>query len=207
MQCKFAIQFVYICTVQFRQTHMIPPLKTSLSLSKPYLRPVTDLIQQARQGVLRRRVDEIAQLIGLTDKEMAHVLGMSVRSLHGKSGVDSLTLAASERLLLLERLIQHGLAVFDGRADLLSRWLHTPLQELGYREAPTETAEPMPPISVHDMGSFKEPTPIYERSSPSSVTETQPVVVPQSPLVVLDTVSGFSVVDDVLGRIEWGIAG
>lgn len=186
---------------------MTPSLKTSASISKPYLRPVTDLIQQARQGVLRRRVDEIAQLIGLTDKEMAHVLGMSVRSLHGKSGVDSLTLAASERLLLLERLIQHGLAVFDGRADLLSRWLHTPLHELGYREAPTETAEPMPPIPIHDMGSFKEPTPIYERSSPATVTATQPVVVPQSPLVVLDTVSGFSVVDDVLGRIEWGIAG
>jgi len=186
---------------------MTAPLKPSPTVSKPYLRPVTDLIQQARQGVLRRRVDEIAQVVGLTDKEMAHILGMSVRSLHGKSGADALTLAASERLLLLERLIQHGLVVFDGRADLLSRWLHTPLHELGYRDAPTESTESAPAISLHDMGSFEEPKPAYERLYTAAVSETQAAVIPQSPLVVLDTVSGFSLVDDVLGRIEWGIAG
>lgn len=185
---------------------MTAPLHPTTSVSKSYLRPVTDLIQQARQGVLRRRVDEIAQVIDLTDKEMAHILGMSVRSLHGKSGADALTLAASERLLLLERLIQHGLAVFDGRSDLLSRWLHTPLHELGYRETTTENTEPAS-ISLHDMGGFEEPKPVYERSSTLSVSETQVAIVPQSPLVVLDTVSGFSLVDDVLGRIEWGIAG
>ncbi|WP_345244257.1 hypothetical protein [Nibrella saemangeumensis] len=31
--------------------------------------------------------------------------------------------------------------------------------------------------------------------------------VPQSPSAVLDTVSGFSLAEDVLGRIEWGIGG
>ncbi|WP_338870310.1 antitoxin Xre-like helix-turn-helix domain-containing protein [Spirosoma sp. SC4-14] len=186
---------------------MTAPLHPTTSVSKSYLRPVADLIQQARQGVLRRRVDEIAQIVGLTDKEMVHILGMSVRSLHGKSGGDALTLAASERLLLLERLIQHGLVVFDGRADLLSRWLHTPLHELGYQETSTENMESLPSISLHDMGSFEEPKLVYERSSTLSVSETQVAVVPQSPLVVLDTVSGFSLVDDVLGRIEWGIAG
>lgn len=186
---------------------MTAPLHPITSVNKPYLRPMTDLIQQARQGVLRRRVDEIAQIVGLTDKEMAHVLGMSVRSLHGKLGADSLTLAASERLLLLERLIQHGLAVFDGRADLLSRWLHTPLYELGYHKIPTENSAYMSSISLHEMGSFEEPKPSYERSSTTSVAGAQAPVIPQSPLVVLDTVSGFSLVDDVLGRIEWGIVG
>ncbi|WP_288428614.1 MbcA/ParS/Xre antitoxin family protein [uncultured Spirosoma sp.] len=182
---------------------MNTPLQPPVTVGKSYWQPVTDLIQQARQGVLRRRVDEVARLIGLTDKEMAYVLGMSVRSLHGKFSTDALTLAASERLLLLERLIQHGLMVFDGRADRFSRWLHTPLNELGYNETP----EAKQSLSVREMGSFQEPMPTHEAASALSNTDTSASVIPQSPLTVLDTVSGFSLVDDVLGRIEWGIVG
>jgi hypothetical protein len=172
---------------------------TSKSSNRTYHPPVSELIQQAREGVLRRRVDEVASLAGLTDKEMAHVLGMSVRGLHGKRVNELLTLAASERLLLLEQL-----TVFDGRTDLLSRWLHTPLQELGYYETPTEFQQPVP---VRDMGSFQEPKPMYEQTSTPVATETTTSIIPQSPLAVLDTVSGFSLADDVLGRIEWGIVG
>lgn len=182
---------------------MIATLQPPVPVGKSYWQPVTDLIKQARQGVLRRRVDEVAQLIGLTDKEMAYMLGMSVRSLHGKSSTDALTLAAGERLLLLERLIQHGLMVFDGRADLFSRWLHTPLNELGYDATP----EARQPLSVREMGSFQVPMPTYEAASALLNTDTSASVIPQSPLTVLDTVSGFSLVDDVLGRIEWGIVG
>ncbi|MBO0936851.1 hypothetical protein J2I47_09875 [Fibrella sp. HMF5335] len=167
--------------------------------------PVTNLIRQARQGVLRRRVDEVARLVGLTDKEMAHILNMSVRGLHGKAATDFLSLAASERLLLLERLVQHGLAVFDNRADLLGRWLRTPLAELAYREGLDESTDTPAPLSIREMGSFAEPAARYmvageQVNSPSKL-------VPQSPLAVLDTVSGFSLADDVLGRIEWGIVG
>ncbi|QKZ15678.1 DUF2384 domain-containing protein [Spirosoma sp. KUDC1026] len=135
---------------------------------------------------------------------MAHILGMSVRGLHGKQVDELLTLSASERLLLLERLLRHGLAVFDGRSDLLSRWLRTPLQELGYHEIPVEFQQF---TSVRDMGDFQEPKPTYERTSTSVAAETTTPIIPQSPLAVLDTVSGFSLVDDVLGRIEWGIVG
>ncbi len=158
--------------------------------------PVTHIIQQARHGVLRQRVDEIARLAGLTDKEMAHVLNMSVRSLHGKMDSERLSLAASERLLLLERLIKRALQVFDGRAELVTRWLHTPLSELTYDEE-----EPTQPLSLQSMGSFQEPT---ERYTP---TPAEQDFYPQSPLAILDTVSGFSLAEDVLGRIEWGIVG
>lgn len=177
---------------------------TIVSANKPYQRPVSDLIQQAREGVLRRRVDEVAGLVGLTDKEMAHILNMSVRGLHGKQTNELLSLAASERLLLLERLIRHGLAVFDGRTDLLSRWLHTPLNELSYRETPAEVQQSTP---LQEMGSFEEPKPTYARSSVQTSTEPTSTVIAQSPLAVLDTVSGFSLAEDVLGRIEWGIVG
>ncbi|MBD2757695.1 antitoxin Xre-like helix-turn-helix domain-containing protein [Spirosoma validum] len=171
--------------------------------------PVTSLISQARQGVLRRRVDEVARLVGLTDKEMARILNMSIRGLHGKATATRLSLAASERLLLLERLVQRGLSVFDGRADLLVRWLRTPLAELAYRPETDLNLELIAPGSLRDMGSFSQP---IEQTTQPAIKETplalsNDSVVAQSPLAVLDTVSGFSLAEDVLGRIEWGLVG
>jgi uncharacterized protein (DUF2384 family) len=182
---------------------------------QPGLRPVTELIQQARQGVARRRVDEVARLVDLTDKEMARVLNISVRGLHAKTPAEPLSLAASERLLLLERLVQHGLTVFDGRTDLLARWLRTPLAELAYSSpfsAPTKaSAQNRPaPVSVRDMGRFDEPDPSAARNASGDAGADADQLWAnsfQSPLAVLDTVSGFSLADDVLGRIEWGIVG
>jgi len=168
--------------------------------------PIGYLIQQARKGVVRRRVDEIARLVGLTDIDMARILNMSVRSLHGKGANEPLNLAASERLLLLEQLVQHGLHVFDGRAELLGRWLRTPLPELAYREGSSYT-EPTETLPLLVMGSFSEPL-NHAPNPPISISKnTTESTVNQSPLAVLDTVSGFSLAEDVLARIEWGIVG
>lgn len=93
------------------------------------------VVQQARNGVKRSKADEIAQQIGLTDKEMARVLNLSERTLHRLRPETLLDNNASERLLLLEELLRHGLDVFDGRADVLVRWLRVPLFELR-RQAP-----------------------------------------------------------------------
>ncbi|GAA4404002.1 hypothetical protein GCM10023187_20640 [Nibrella viscosa] len=155
---------------------------------------------------MRRRVDEVARVVGLTDKEMARILNMSIRSLHSKAAHEPLALAAGERLLLLEQLIQHGLSVFNGRADLLARWLHTPLMELAYRQGGDRIPEPVP---VRSLGQFGEPDAASENLLRSPVTDanTDSTLVPQSPIAVLDTVSGFSLAEDVLGRIEWGIVG
>lgn len=71
----------------------------------PYVLSCHPLVRQACQGILRRQVDETARLMDLTDKEMASILNMSVRVLHGKDENDLLSLAASERFLLLKRLI------------------------------------------------------------------------------------------------------
>ena len=175
------------------------------SFARQSTQPVSDLIRQARQGVLRRRVDEVAHIANLTDKEMACILNMSVRSLHGKSPTEPLTLAAGERLLLFEALVRHGLTVFDGRADLLSRWLRTPLAELADSE---KSDEDQPPVSVRQLGSFDQPVdaPINRyagrMSDEASQSFSRP---PQSPLLMLDTVSGFSLAEDVLGSIEWGL--
>ena len=170
-------------------------------------RPVSELIRQARQGVLRRRVDEIANVVGLTDKEMARVLNMSVRSLHGKPPTDTLTLAAGERLLLFDALVQRALSVFDERTDLVSRWLRTPLAELAYGEVTNE--ENTTPPSTRQLGTFEPPANRTSKSLGQHPADTSRSWggVAQSPLAVLDTVSGFSLADDVLGRIEWGIIG
>ena len=93
------------------------------------------IVEQTRAGVSRAKADEIARPLGLTDKEMARILNLSERTLHRLRPDARLDSNASERLLLLDVLIKHGLAVFDGRMDVLGRWLHGPLPELR-RQAP-----------------------------------------------------------------------
>lgn len=117
------------------------------------------VMEQARAGVDRVKADEVAQLVGLTDREMARILNVSERTLHRIQPRTRLDSNASERLLLLEALIRHGLAVFDERAEVLGRWLHVPLPELRR----------------------------------------------QTPVSLLDTITGFGMVHTVLGRIEHGI--
>lgn len=93
------------------------------------------IVEQTRAGVSRAKADEIARPLGLTDKEMARILNLSERTLHRLRPDARLDSNASERLLLLDVLIKHGLDVFDGRMDVLGRWLHGPLPELR-RQAP-----------------------------------------------------------------------
>jgi putative toxin-antitoxin system antitoxin component (TIGR02293 family) len=88
------------------------------------------VIEQVRAGIQRGKVDEVAGKIGLTDKEMAPILNMSERTLHRLRPDALLDNNSSERLLLLEQLLVHGFDVFDGRLDILGRWLRTPLSEL-----------------------------------------------------------------------------
>ncbi|WP_020604903.1 type II RES/Xre toxin-antitoxin system antitoxin [Spirosoma spitsbergense] len=93
------------------------------------------IVEQTRAGVSRAKAYEIARPLGLTDKEMARILNLSERTLHRLRPDARLDSNASERLLLLDVLIKHGLAVFDGRIEVLGRWLHGPLPELR-RQAP-----------------------------------------------------------------------
>ena len=56
------------------------------------------------------------------------------------------------------------------------------------------------------MGRFEGPFDLTKRSEEDRVrTGQMPRPVPQTPLEVLDTVSGFKLVENVLGRIETGV--
>jgi len=89
------------------------------------------LIHRIRQGEARSRVDEVAGRIGLTDREMADILNLSERSLHRQAAEKTLDSNKTERLLLLEQLIEHGLSVFDGQQAVFARWLRSPRPSLG----------------------------------------------------------------------------
>jgi len=89
------------------------------------------LINRIRNGESRSRVDEVANRIGLTDKEMAKILNLSERSLHRQAADKTLDPNKTERLLLLEQLIEHGLATFDERQEVFARWLRAPRPSLG----------------------------------------------------------------------------
>ncbi|WP_461070811.1 type II RES/Xre toxin-antitoxin system antitoxin [Spirosoma horti] len=135
------------------------PAGTAKTAYQPQRATSFAIIEQAQKGVPTQQVDQLAELLGISFKEMAIVLQVAERTLHRFRSEGQLDQQTSERLLLLENLTAHGLLVFDGRAEALADWLRYPLREL--------------------KG--------------------------QAPLQWLNTISGFSLVDDVLTRIEYGV--
>ena len=105
------------------RTALLP--KTHPAESRPAL------ITRIRKGESRSRVDEVAGRVGLTDKEMARILNLSERSLHRQAADKTLDPNKTERLLLLEELIGHGLSTFDERTEVFARWLRAPRPSLG----------------------------------------------------------------------------
>lgn len=121
--------------------------------------PYFGVVSQARTGVLRSMADEVAALVGLTDNEMAYMLGMTPRNLHRLTPDQRFGIVASERLLLLKNLLIHALDTFDKKPNIVLQWLRSPIRELN----------------------------------------------DQSPIQILDTVTGFGLADDVLGRLDYGL--
>lgn len=121
--------------------------------------PYFGVVSQSRLGVLRGLADEVAALVGLTDNEMAYILGMTPRNLHRLMPDQRLGIVASERLLLLKNILLHALDTFNRKPNIVLQWLRTPIRELDE----------------------------------------------QSPIQLMDTVTGFGLVDDVLGRLDYGL--
>ncbi len=137
----------------------IPSQSTPFYPNRPFSEQ--EIIKRSRQGVLRLEADRVANLVGLADKEMAAAIGLSPSYLHRLKIEQRISQDASERLSLLENLLQHALDTFDGRTTTVLSWLRSPLRELEF----------------------------------------------QTPLQTLDTVTGYTLVDRVLGRIDHGIFG
>lgn len=171
-----------------------------------------DIIVQARQKLPRSRVDDVAVLGGLTKKQMALVLGVTERNLYNQHQGE-LSVPLSERLLLLEKLFQHGLEVFDGHREGFYTWLRTPLAELATPEvgfaAPSSTYIPRP---IAEMGTTQGPVDLASAAQARrvrlanenlSALESTPSY--PTPLSLLDTITGCKLVDNVFTRIEAGV--
>ena len=110
-----------------RTTQPTGPAKTAY---QPQQATSFAIIEQAQKGVPTQQVDQLAELLGISLKEMAIILQVAERTLHRFRSEGKLDPQTSERLLLLKNLTAHGLLIFDGRAEALADWLRYPLREL-----------------------------------------------------------------------------
>lgn len=73
--------------------------------------------------------EELADVLDLTDKEMATILTISIRTYHRLKLNGLLNPVASERLVLLKDIAAYGLEVFEDQ-NTLNKWLRLPLRDL-----------------------------------------------------------------------------
>lgn len=84
---------------------------------------------------LDRQLNQVAQQLGITLKELAPLLQVSESTLHRLRRQTILTGPTAERVDLLQGVIQHGLRVYGGDEAALQDWLRYPLGELDGRTA------------------------------------------------------------------------
>ena len=104
--------------------------------------PLTGIIRQARAGASHSEADKLARQLALTDKEMAALLAMNLRTFQRRQPGDKLDSVASERLALLKNLASHGLDVFEDQQKF-NRWLRQPLRALASDDESILQASPL----------------------------------------------------------------
>jgi putative toxin-antitoxin system antitoxin component (TIGR02293 family) len=103
----------------------LPTLRIVPNTSGPAA--VIALIDQAGAGLTASSLCELGQRLELPVRELATLLGTTERTLAWRFHInDELTKAESERLLLLQRLVVHGVDVFEDQGKF-NRWLRLPL--------------------------------------------------------------------------------
>lgn len=117
-----------------------------------------DLIAISRSGLASKEMVSLAERLDVSGKEIARLLTLSPRTYHRRKPEQVLDPVASERLLLLTKLADHGYDVFEDQHKF-NQWLRQPLRILGQ----------------------------------------------QAPLDILDTSQGIKLIDNLLGRIEYGV--
>lgn len=89
-----------------------------------------DLIAISRSGLASKEMTSLAERLDLSGKEIARLLTLSPRTYHRRKPEEVLDPVASERLLLLTKLADHGYDVFE-QQHKFNRWLRQPLRILG----------------------------------------------------------------------------
>ncbi len=83
------------------------------------------MVKTARSGITKKTLVNISKLSGLSVKELAELLPVSLRTIQRYKNDDILEPAVSERVLLIAEVLAKALDVFGSLEDL-QHWLHTP---------------------------------------------------------------------------------
>ena len=102
----------------------------------------SDLVSAVRAGIPSRRFDALKELLGVSTRALADVVGISPSTLSRRRKRGRLNKDESERLLRLARIVFRAVDVFDGRKNA-RKWLTEPARALG-GEAPLEFADTEP---------------------------------------------------------------
>lgn len=107
-----------------------------------------DLIALSKTGLASREMMSLAQRLELSGKEIARLLTLSQRTFHRRKPEELLDQVASERLIMLTKLADHGFEVFEDQGKF-NRWLRRPLRILG-NQAPLDILDTSQGIKMVD---------------------------------------------------------
>lgn len=107
-----------------------------------------DLIAISRSGLASKEMTSLAERLELSGKEIAQLLTLSPRTYHRRKPEQVLDPVASERLLLLTKLADHGYDVFEEQHKF-NQWLRQPLRILG-QQAPLDILDTSQGIKLID---------------------------------------------------------
>lgn len=88
------------------------------------------LIELARSGISKKSVLQLSEAAGLSLKELADILPVSLRTLQRYRDDDLLDQAVSEHAILIAELFSDAVDVF-GSPESVQNWLHSSLIGLG----------------------------------------------------------------------------
>ncbi len=89
-----------------------------------------ELVEAVNIGLPAKMYVVVQKETGLSQTEIADILGVSTRYLQDKKQSDLLNTTASERLVKLREIWDFGLDVFNGNEGNFKEWLNEPLAPL-----------------------------------------------------------------------------
>ncbi len=94
---------------------------------------VTDFISYIREGIPKKALNHLAEVMALSDAELSAVLHISDRTLRRYSSSQKLNPEQSERVLELARLYARGADVFEDM-ESFKLWMESPVGALGNKK-------------------------------------------------------------------------
>ncbi|MGC4234315.1 MAG: DUF2384 domain-containing protein [Niabella sp.] len=94
---------------------------------------VTDFISYIREGIPKKALDHLAEVMALSDAELSAVLHVSDRTLRRYTSSQKLNPEQSERVLELARLYARGADVFEDM-ESFKLWMESPVGALGNKK-------------------------------------------------------------------------